>query len=661
MKISVLFLFCVMLPALIACSGENTNQVTGKTIVTGIASKGPIHGATVSVFSLDVSGIKGEMLAEPTLTSSDGSYSIELGDYSGNILIEIYGGSYTDEASNTLVTNSVTLRSALTNVSGNTIVQTTALTEIAVRVAENLGGLTANNIRDANALLGAVFTVNIIQVKPADVLAADAKSQSVASQAYGVALAGISQLLVLSDPTTPVSLDQALQFLASDLSDNNLFDSLNVVYADAISTFLNSQYNQSNPQASAGLLAEVNPSQTSPVEGGVDGGISPSIVENMVGDWYTIEFDDTQTNIVDDYASEIDGMRSITILSDGSWEISSENSSDVTPPDLVENNWQQLQVILHDDTGLSRTYLTYDLETDTIAGELQILNDSGFFIPRYDTWIMIKPTSCNTLGSAHSYAEFMSSVYECGTRQILSIEDIVTKTYSFSGSPDIEYVFSLEYSGFLRDKAGTYIDSFDWWVDVKGYLEIYIASDRVRKKIAWLDSDNEDLIVRVYGEDEINRQSNLVFDNKKDGEISEQRMVFVQVPLEQTVYGTWETGCPGTSSSASFITLNTDSSMETGQKHYTDANCTNVDPYYPLTGTFLLGEKVRLDDGSYANKIDLHITEQGGVALDITEYTVVQLDQYDANVMKLGPKYPTADERDANTASLYSSPPYHRQ
>ncbi|HNQ36132.1 MAG TPA: hypothetical protein PKN80_08740, partial [bacterium] len=111
--------------------GGGGSSVRLDTNLLGLASKGPIEGGTVSIYALDAAGNQGALLGT-AITDDDGSYSIDIGGYQGNVLVQVTGGTYLDEATNLPVAFAGTLRAALTNVTGTVSVAVTPLTELAV-------------------------------------------------------------------------------------------------------------------------------------------------------------------------------------------------------------------------------------------------------------------------------------------------------------------------------------------------------------------------------------------------------------------------------------------------------------------------------------------------------------------------------------------------
>jgi hypothetical protein len=130
-----------------ATSAGSFTIISGRTI-SGIVSIGPISNATVTAYRI-VNGIKGARLATTT-TDSAGRYSMQIGTYSGLVLLEVTGGSYKDPATGLLSQLTTVLRSIITVVNDVTVANITPLTEIVVINAYNsLGGFTATNVSTA--------------------------------------------------------------------------------------------------------------------------------------------------------------------------------------------------------------------------------------------------------------------------------------------------------------------------------------------------------------------------------------------------------------------------------------------------------------------------------------------------------------------------------
>ena len=232
LKVSILFIAILSAFALIltGCGGGG-----GGTSISGLASKGPISGGTVTVFALNADGSKGNQLGTTT-TNANGLYSVNIGSYTGNVLVDVTGGTYTDEATGDSQTNT-TLRAALSGVSGNVTVAVTPLTEIAYQLI----GSTLS-IDQANSLISSMIGINIVNTMPVDVTSAEASSKATVDQInYGLMLATISQM-VKDGKATDVS--DAISKIKNDLLDNKL-DTTGSDLLNSLTTFIASGNNHS--------------------------------------------------------------------------------------------------------------------------------------------------------------------------------------------------------------------------------------------------------------------------------------------------------------------------------------------------------------------------------------------------------------------------------
>lgn len=220
----VLKVFGFLLPVLFlltACGGGgDAPPGDGGTTVSGLASKGPINGGALNIYQVNADGSQGNSLGSTT-TGVDGTYSVNIGSYSGNIIVEVTGGDYTDEATVATVSNG-TLRAVVAGVNSDVTVAVTPLTEIAAeKAAQMVGIFTSINIIAANNIVSNMIGgVDIISTLPADVTDPSSSSASSDAQNYGLMLAGISQMVDGSPSYTDVS--ECVTAIVDDLSDSVL-------------------------------------------------------------------------------------------------------------------------------------------------------------------------------------------------------------------------------------------------------------------------------------------------------------------------------------------------------------------------------------------------------------------------------------------------------
>ena len=192
---SVVAAIVIGLLTLSACGGGGGGGTPGNAI-SGVASKGIIRNGSIKVYALNADGSKGQLLRE-TVTDSSGAYRAELGAYQGAVLVEA-SGSYTDEATGATrtITADAPLRAALDSVSGEARIAVTPLTELAVQRGEDplTGRVTVATIASNNALIAALFKVDIIGTMPVDPLTANATATQ-AQKEHALVLAAFASLM----------------------------------------------------------------------------------------------------------------------------------------------------------------------------------------------------------------------------------------------------------------------------------------------------------------------------------------------------------------------------------------------------------------------------------------------------------------------------------
>ena len=187
--------------AVAACGGGGgggTDVAIGG-IIGGTGFKGPVASATVTAYAVS-GGSPGAQVGMAT-TDASGKFSLSIGNYSGPVMLQLSGGTYTDEATGTtmnMAAGDVMTAILPTVAAGATIsgIQITPVTSMAQTAAQHLsGGMTDANIAAANTAVGTYFMVSdILHVQPMNPLVSG--SGSTASQDainYGMAMAAMSQ------------------------------------------------------------------------------------------------------------------------------------------------------------------------------------------------------------------------------------------------------------------------------------------------------------------------------------------------------------------------------------------------------------------------------------------------------------------------------------
>ena len=184
---------------LVGCGGGSGSTPTSEAAISGSAVKGPVSGATVTAYAVS-GGVMGAQISTAT-TDAQGNFNLPMGSHAGPVMLQMSGGTYTDEATGATMTMTPgdVMTAAIPAVSaGATIsgIQVTPLTAMAQAMALHLaGGMTAANISAANTAVGNYFAVgDILHTPPMNPLAPG--SGTAATQAmrnYGMALAAMSQ------------------------------------------------------------------------------------------------------------------------------------------------------------------------------------------------------------------------------------------------------------------------------------------------------------------------------------------------------------------------------------------------------------------------------------------------------------------------------------
>jgi len=242
-------------------SATNAPPPPSSYTVSGTVSKGLVNGGAVSIFAIDATGLKVTPALASDVTDAAGHYSIAL-THSGPILVEVTGGTYTDEATGIATPLAGVLRAALPAADGSVTVAVTPLTELAVRIAEKYD-FTPEKITEANALLSQLIGASITEIQPANPANA---------QAFGAADADAKNYALMLAAISRMAADQSgvdvLAALAADLDDMRL-DKTGADLTKALTDFLaDTEYNNTG-ETTAGTLGTI-------LNGIVTGGFTPT-------------------------------------------------------------------------------------------------------------------------------------------------------------------------------------------------------------------------------------------------------------------------------------------------------------------------------------------------------------------------------------------------
>jgi hypothetical protein len=179
--------------------GAVSSASSADGVITGTAVKGPVSNATVKAYAIN-NGLMGAQIGTGN-TDAQGNFSLTIGSYSGPVMLQMSGGTYTDEATGISVTmqpgdvmTSIMPQAVAGAVMGG--VQITPLTSMAQARAQTMsGGMTPANIAAANTAIGNYFSVNdILYTHPMNPLTPGSGSGATQDMRnYGVMLAAMSQ------------------------------------------------------------------------------------------------------------------------------------------------------------------------------------------------------------------------------------------------------------------------------------------------------------------------------------------------------------------------------------------------------------------------------------------------------------------------------------
>jgi hypothetical protein len=197
---------------------------TAGTTISGSAVKGPVANATVTVRNAATGAVIGT-----TTTNASGAYTINV-SFTGDVIVEVSGGTYVDEATNATTSLSTPMKVVVTANGGNVTGVVTPLTTMAFTSAFGTAGsnVTASAFNTSAGRIANQFQLNGVN------LATTLPSVSGTVNSYGQALRGLSKYLQTQNAT--------LQTVT-----NTTFTSTQLA---AFATAYTSAYNAINPGSS---------------------------------------------------------------------------------------------------------------------------------------------------------------------------------------------------------------------------------------------------------------------------------------------------------------------------------------------------------------------------------------------------------------------------
>ena len=202
--IRILGAVLVILQLAAACGGgggttSSGGGAGGTGSLSGVVTKGPVGGATVTAYGISA-GQPGARIGSAG-TNAEGNFSLSIGTYAGPVMLQVSGGTYTDEARGTSMSMALgdVMSVAIPGVAAGTSIsgiQLTPLTAMAQSMAQHVsGGMTDTNIAEANGAMGNYFSItDIVYILPMNPLVSGSGAgASQDAQNYGMALAAMSE------------------------------------------------------------------------------------------------------------------------------------------------------------------------------------------------------------------------------------------------------------------------------------------------------------------------------------------------------------------------------------------------------------------------------------------------------------------------------------
>jgi hypothetical protein len=185
---------------LAAASGQATGgggTTTG--MMTGTATMGPVSGATVTAYAISAGMMGAQLGSAPT--DASGNFRVPLGSYAGPVMLQMTGGTFTDEATGAampMLPGDVLVSCVPAVASGSTTtgIQLTPLTSMASARAKAMpGGMTDGNVAAAQAAVGSYFSVtDILHTPPMNPLVPGAGGTATQDgKNHGMSIAAMSQ------------------------------------------------------------------------------------------------------------------------------------------------------------------------------------------------------------------------------------------------------------------------------------------------------------------------------------------------------------------------------------------------------------------------------------------------------------------------------------
>lgn len=238
MRSTVLFSLSALSTAalLVACGGSddvttlpNPPVVATATTITGAAIKGPVNGATVTVKKASDGTVIGT-----TTTGTGGAYTLSV-PYTGDVILEISGGTYTDEATNVSTPLATPLKAVLTANGGSVTGVVTPLTTMAFT---NAFPSATTPISSSTFKTHATNLASQFQLTGVD-LTTTTPTVTGTTNAYGRVLAGLSKYMQLNNVTLNTLVNPALNGMTTGAFSGSFSSAYNTINGQQVTFSIN--------------------------------------------------------------------------------------------------------------------------------------------------------------------------------------------------------------------------------------------------------------------------------------------------------------------------------------------------------------------------------------------------------------------------------------
>lgn len=165
-------------------SGTGTGTQTTSTTISGSAVKGPVANATVTVKNAATGAVLGT-----ATTNAAGAYTLNV-PFSGDVIVEVSGGTYTDEATNATTNLSSPMKVVVNATGGSVTGMVTPLTTMAYTSAFGSGAaVTSSAFTSSATRIASQFKLTNVNIATA------LPTVTGTTDAYGQVLRGVSKYM----------------------------------------------------------------------------------------------------------------------------------------------------------------------------------------------------------------------------------------------------------------------------------------------------------------------------------------------------------------------------------------------------------------------------------------------------------------------------------